>query len=172
MVERLATEVFSRLEEPGSRREQPGQRADACSFLPAVLDKAPEQPALAAMLASFRKVEPDLVWGHGKDKTGTGSENFAADHAEATLIGPDGIEKRDDVWMGVTVMGPHVRYPDHQHPPEEVYLVATDGDFAHGDSGWFTPGVNGSLYNSPDIVHAMRSRDKPFLAFWALLLKP
>lgn len=71
--------------------------------------------------------------------------------------------------MGATLIAPNVRYPDHDHAPEETYLVLADGDFMQGDSGWFTPGVGRSFYNPPGIKHAMRSGEKPLFAFWALL---
>ncbi len=51
---------------------------------------------------------------------------------------------------------------------EEVYLVASDGEFRQGSGAWFTPGVGGTLYHSPGIVHAMRSSNTPLLAFWLL----
>jgi Dimethlysulfonioproprionate lyase len=37
---------------------------------------------------------------------------------------------RDDVTLGISLMAPHVRYPDHQHPPEEIYVSLASG------AGW------------------------------------
>lgn len=85
------------------------------------------------------------------------------------VIGPSGLEDRSDVWLGATIMAPHVRYFDHAHAPEEVYLASSEGEFQHGDSGWFHPGLGGTFYNEPRIRHAMRALDKPLLAFWLLL---
>jgi hypothetical protein len=84
------------------------------------------------------------------------------------IIGPGGLEERSDIWLGVTLMAPHVRYPDHNHTPEEVYLVMSPGAFRQGEGEWFSPGIGGSFYNVPKIKHAMRSTDTPLLAFWAL----
>jgi hypothetical protein len=75
----------------------------------------------------------------------------------------------EDVWIGATLMAPNVRYPDHAHPPEESYLVLSEGEFQSGQGNWFSPGIGGSFYNSPGIKHAMRSGKKPLFAFWALL---
>ena len=86
-------------------------------------------------------------------------------------IGPGGVEERRDVMIGASLLAPNVRYPDHNHAPEEIYLVLTPGRFQHGNSGWFTPGVGGTLHNVPSIKHAMASEDTPFLAMWCLLLK-
>ena len=52
--------------------------------------------------------------------------------------------------------------------PEETYLVMTEGMFRQGDGNWFVPGAGGSFHNVPMIKHAMRSGEKPLLAFWAL----
>ncbi|HLY58693.1 MAG TPA: dimethylsulfonioproprionate lyase family protein, partial [Stellaceae bacterium] len=69
---------------------------------------------------------------------------------------------------GVTLMAPDVRYPDHNHPPEEVYLVLTEGEWRQEAGPWFSPGVGGSFYNRPGITHAMRSSGTPLFALWAL----
>jgi hypothetical protein len=52
--------------------------------------------------------------------------------------------------------------------PEEVYLVLSPGRFQHGESGWFEPGIGGTLYNEPNIRHAMVSDGAPLLALWHL----
>ena len=84
------------------------------------------------------------------------------------IVGPGGLEERSDVWLGVSVLAPDVRYPDHDHAPEEVYLVLSDAEFRQGGGDWFAPGIGGSFYNEPGIRHAMRSRHAPLFAFWAL----
>jgi hypothetical protein len=86
------------------------------------------------------------------------------------IVGPGGIEEREDLWLGVTLMAPNVRYPDHFHEPEETYLVLSDGEFRQGEGDWFAPGVGGAFYNLPNIKHAMRSGERPLLAFWALFV--
>jgi hypothetical protein len=84
------------------------------------------------------------------------------------ILGPNGLEERGDIWLGVTLMAPNVRYPNHVHAPEEVYLVLSKGEFRQDDGAWFSPGIGGSFYNAPSIRHAMRSVETPLLALWAL----
>jgi quercetin dioxygenase-like cupin family protein len=84
------------------------------------------------------------------------------------IVGPNGFEPRDDVWVGVSLLAPDVRYPDHNHAPEEVYLVLSEGKFRQDDKDWFEPGVGGSFYNRPNIKHAMASGDAPLFAIWCL----
>ena len=93
---------------------------------------------------------------------------FYDSHANAMLIGPGGIEERSDVWVGVTVMTPRLVYPDHDHPPEEVYIAMSPGEWWNTEMDWTEPGPGGVIYNPPGILHAMRSHAQPLLALWFL----
>lgn len=162
--------LFERLAVPGEIRSDPGKRPAVCGqFLNDALEIDSEAPALRSLVARFRAIEPMLEWKCRPTHVGSASPNFPDGHANALIVGPGGLENRADAWIGLTLMAPHVRYPDHNHAPEETYLVLSEGEFQHGGSAWFSPGVGGSFYNPPDIRHAMRSGEKPLLAFWALL---
>lgn len=157
------------LDEPGEVSDTDGGRLPVCALLDEVA--APERfeaPDLRRVIKAFGKIEPRLQWRTRGGDMSTASENISEGHANAMIVGPGGIERRSDVWLGVSLLAPHVRYPDHNHPPEETYLVFSEGEFRHGDSGWFAPGVGGWLYNEPGISHAMRTGDRPMLAMWAL----
>jgi hypothetical protein len=165
---RSISEIFGLLNKPKAQSERSGSRLSACDYLGEAVGEI-DEPPLEELVARFRDIEPLLEWRRRPtyDKL-TASENFADGHANAMILGPGGIEERSDVWLGVTLLAPNVRYPDHAHTPEEVYLVLSEGDFLQEGRGWFTPGVGGSFYNAPLIRHAMRSGDKPLFAFWAL----
>ena len=167
--QRSISEIFGLLSEPQLPSERSGSRLPACVYLEAALDLETEEPVLQELVDRFRLIEPLLEWRRRPtyDKL-TASENFVDGHANAMILGPGGIEERQDVWLGVTLLAPNVRYPDHTHTPEEVYLVLSEGEFLQDERGWFTPGVGGSFYNVPHIRHAMRSGDSPLFAFWAL----
>src|SRR4051812_45136489 len=111
-------------------------RLPVCALLDEVL--APATPLHAA----FRAIEPSLAW-HCR-KGGGGNERFRSCHANATLVGPGGLEVREDLWIGATLMAPNTDYPVHHHPPEEIYLVLSEGDWWRESSGWFTPGRGGT----------------------------
>jgi quercetin dioxygenase-like cupin family protein len=85
-------------------------------------------------------------------------------HASADIIGPAGHERHDDDVVGVSLLAPGVIYSDHNHPPEEIYVVMTEGEWFNEQAGWYTPGVGRVVYHRPDIVHAMRSANEPLLA--------
>lgn len=160
--------IAGALATPAPRRGRPGSRLPVCAHLDAALAVEFGDPTLAALGDAFRTVEPDLEWVRRTAWDETASANFPDGHANAMILGPAGLENRADVWLGVSLLAPHVRYTDHSHAPEETYLVLSDGQFQHGDSDWFTPGIGGCFYNPPWIRHAMRSGATPLLAFWAL----
>ncbi|WP_119389728.1 dimethylsulfonioproprionate lyase family protein [Taklimakanibacter lacteus] len=161
--------VFDALERPSSPGRNQPTRLPACTHLPVALETARSGgPSLARIATSFAALEPQLTWTRRPKVDGSQSDNFADGHANAMIIGPNGLEPREDVWVGVSLLAPHVRYPDHDHSPEEVYLVLSKGRFQHGDSEWFEPGIGGSFYNTPNIKHAMASGDEPLFAIWCL----
>ena len=166
---RSLAEIFSRLQTPGNERHGAGSRLPVCGYLSSAVAVATASDQLTMMIARFQEIEPRLIWRRRKDTSGTSSGNFEDGHANAMIVGPGALEERSDAWIGVTLMAPGVRYPDHDHAPEEVYLVLSDGEFQHGTSEWFSPGLGGSFYNPAGIKHAMRSTNAPLFAFWALL---
>lgn len=146
-----------------------GTRLPVCDQLDEVTHQTHfATPELRRVADSFRALEPTLTWRCRSGDMLHASANFAQGHANAVIVGPGGVERRNDVRLGVSLLAPNVRYPDHSHPPDETYLVLTDGAFRHGDDDWVEPGIGGTFYNSPGIVHAMRSGDTPLLAFWLL----
>jgi hypothetical protein len=126
-----------------------------------------QQGALGALAQAFGVIEPQLHW---RIRAGaeTQGESFLDGHANATIVGPEGLEIRRDVWIGVSLMAPHIRYPDHRHPPEEIYVVLSDGQWRQASDPWHEPGIGGLVYNPPNVVHAMRSTERPLLALWFL----
>ncbi len=141
-------------------------RLPVCDHLAPALDRA--RSTHEALVESFAALEPQLAWTRRPQSDHTASANFADGHANALIIGPNGHEAREDVWVGVSLLAPHVRYPDHNHGPEEVYLVLSKSKFQHGDEDWFEPGIGGQFYNTPNIRHAMASDDDPLFAIWCL----
>ncbi|WP_242216807.1 dimethylsulfonioproprionate lyase family protein [Shinella zoogloeoides] len=140
-----------------------------CSYLDDALRVRLPQRSLGALMDAFAELEPELGWRRRASyDLATASDNFHDGHGNCMIVGPGGYENRSDLGLGVSLLAPRVRYPDHDHPPEETYLVLSDGMFRQGDGTWFTPGVGGSFYNVPMIKHAMRSGEKPLFAFWAL----
>ena len=162
-----AARVFERLR---ARVGRPGSGAGValpvCDHLPAVLARS--HPTRGAVVAALRPLLPQLDWA--RRKTARPEDGaFWHGHANAMLIGPGGLETRDDLWIGATIIAPGVTYPDHSHPPEETYLPLTAGEWWNSATDWTDPGAEGLFYNTPGITHAMRALPgQPFLALWFL----
>jgi uncharacterized protein involved in type VI secretion and phage assembly len=167
---RVATErILAALQtSSGEAGEARAARLPVCRHLSMALENArSQQGALGALAQAFRVIEPQLHW---RIRAGaeTQGESFLDGHANATIVGPEGLEIRRDVWIGVSLMAPHIRYPDHRHPPEEIYVVLSDGQWRQASDPWHEPGIGGLVYNPPNVVHAMRSTERPLLALWFL----
>ena len=161
--------VFATLDRPRPTPAREPVRLPACSYLgDALATMRGGNPSLAEIATSFEALEPGLTWTRRANADASASSNFVDGHANAMIVGPNGFETRDDVWVGVSLLAPHVRYPDHNHAPEEVYLVLSAGKFRQDDGDWFEPGIGGSFYNRPNIKHAMASGDAPLFAVWCL----
>lgn len=161
--------MFAALRMPLPADDTVAVRVPVCEYLPAALAQARAAPgAVGALGEAFAAITPHLCW-----KTRPGAEAhgdaFRLGHANAIITGPDeGLEIRPDVRIGVSLMAPRTRYPDHHHPPEEVYIVLSDGEWWQAGGAWHTPGIGGLVHNPPNILHAMRSADTPLLALWFL----
>lgn len=172
-VVEVVRKVFQALQhDAGLPRTTQPKRLPVCSYLAeAVMPAQKASPVLSDLVRAFNDVEPEIHWAVRAAGGTNASANWPENHANGMIFGPGGVEERSDVMIGASLLAPNVRYPDHSHPPEEIYLVLTPGRFQHGSSAWFTPGVGGTLHNVPSIKHAMASEDTPFLALWCLLLE-
>ena len=168
-VAAVADRIFTALQAPSAPAGQPASgRLPVCRYLDTALDHARSQPEpIGALADGFAAIEPGLSWKIRPGAEAQG-EQFLNGHANATIVGSEGLEIRPDVWIGVSLMAPHMRYPDHRHPPEEVYVVLSGGEWRQGSGEWHEPGIGGLVHNPPNIVHAMRSGESPLLALWFL----
>lgn len=161
---RLAGErVAALLAAPAVPRPRPEPRRLAvCGHLAAAY--AVTQPDIAA---AFAALEPELVWK--LRDIPLASPGFATGHASARILGPEGSEERGGLVAGFSLVAPGVTYPEHEHPPEEIYLVLSGGEWWQAGGAWHAPGAGGIVHNPPGIRHAMRGTGVPLLAVWFLL---
>ena len=160
-----AARIFDALKRVGPESGQLPARLPACASFDRAVENGRAGPAdIAALTGAFSAIEPRITW---RNRAGASPE-FAHGQANAMLVGPGGIEPRTDVWIGASLLSPHITYPDHHHPPEEIYIVLSPGEWRQEQNAWHEPGIGGLVYNQPDIMHAMRSHDAPLLAIWCL----
>ncbi|MGE0859194.1 MAG: dimethylsulfonioproprionate lyase family protein [Gammaproteobacteria bacterium] len=163
-----AARIFAALEVPGEQRPVQPWRLACCTHLARALDLAQQAGGVAAELArAFRALEPCLAWNVRGNAREVG-EPFLSGHANAYFIGPGQLESRPEVMLGVSLVAPNILYPDHDHPPEEVYIALSPGDWRQNADAWVTPGIGGLVHNPPGIRHAMRAGAEPLLAAWCL----
>ncbi len=161
-----AEQVIARFGTVGT--PQPGpERLPVCDWIAPALSAAP--PERAALAQAFAALDGQLRWRR-RASARSDDRPFWDGHANAVIFGPSGLEDRTDLWIGATVMAPDIRYTDHDHPPEEVYLALTPGQWWNAQMDWTDPGPTACIYNPPGIAHAMRSGAGPFLALWYLPL--
>ena len=182
----LVKRLFERLDRPDLGTAAPAPaRLPACRHFEAAVaaatgsgdgpdegtDRPPDRapPATTAALArALAALEPAFRW-YRRVGAETHGPAFLAGHANAFVVGPGGIADPGGVSIGVSLMAPGLRYPDHHHAPEELYLVLSPGHWRRAGTDWFEPGSGGTVHNVPDVVHAMRSGAAPLLAIWCLL---
>lgn len=167
----VAAEIFGALKRPGEPQSphQP-EILPAQQYLARALDNAGGANDVAEVADAFRRLAPRLAWYRRKNAAEAGRV-FMDGHANASIIGEAGLERRSDLHIGASLMAPHIQYVDHHHPPAEIYLVMSPGAWRQEERPWHEPGIGGIVYNRPDIVHAMKSAEQPLFAVWCLLEK-
>jgi hypothetical protein len=161
----LAAEAARRVQTTGIPGGQPGQGPER---LPVCQHIAPALAAFGGPLAkSFAAFEHQLPWRRRASASAT-EQPFFDGHANAAIFGPGGPEDHPGLWIGATIMAPHVIYPNHSHPPAEVYVPLSPGEWWNSSMDWTDPGPSGFIYNPPGIQHSMRAGTAPFLALWVL----
>jgi quercetin dioxygenase-like cupin family protein len=172
-TKRFFDRCHAALETEGKPRpEHQGAQPAVCDHIPEALRVTAEgSPGLARLADAFGALAPMLNW-KPTDRDQPDDPRFPDNHANATLIGNDGVEYHDNVRLGVSLIAPGYTYPRHNHPPEEGYLVMSGGDWRQNDTAWFRREPGETVHNIPNIWHAMRAGDDaPLLALWMLWMR-
>ena len=122
-------------------------------------------PEICALANCLQAIAGNLPWYQRQEPA---LPDFMRGHANAFIIGPQGLEQRCDIVVGVSLLAPGIEYPDHNHPPKELYVVMSDGDWRQNSNPWQAPGLGSLVFNPANITHSMRSGPKPLLAIWCL----
>ncbi len=164
---KAATRAFAALSQAGEAADPtPEQAPAAANCLPAALAAAADGPT-GDLARAFATIAPRLAWRTRPDRS-TADPDFARAHAGAVIVGDGGLEARTDVRIGASLLAPRTYYPNHHHPPEEVYVALSTGCWRQDAGPWREPGPGRLIYNPPDILHAMHSKAEPLLAIWTL----
>lgn len=122
---------------------------------------------LAEIAARFSGVMGDLRWSQNPNyDDSNSSRSFLDGYAYAGFSGPDAPILCAVPRGGLLLLGPGVVYPGHHHQPREVYLVMTPGSqWCLDEDEWFDVAPGDLIFHDSWQMHAMRTGDKPLLAF-------
>ena len=167
----MTDQIFSALEQVetsgGDKPSNP--RPSVCVHLEGAYSEARDGPTLIPKLCdAFASIEPELSWSPkpGSEKI---AGNFYNSHANAVIFGAGGLETRQDVRVGVSLVAPGVHYPRHRHPPEEIYIVLSPGEWMQSDNPFVFKQPGDLVHNPPNVWHGMQAvTSAPLLAIWCL----
>ncbi len=140
----------------------------AVNFLKPAADMALQGPKYSsAFTRDLMNLETMLHWIKAENMA-PGFE-MPSDYAESYLVGPNGIEVRKDVQVGISILNSDIVYPAHRHAPEEIYLAMTGGFWRQKDENWNDHEAGSFIYNSSNTLHSLAAKPYPQLSVWVLL---
>ncbi len=166
---RVVTRAFARLSQAVGPQASPfAVKPPPAAHFPDAITMANRGPRTVADVAgALEALADDLPWIPGA-LAPAGSPLFEH-YAQAYLVGPGGLEEREDAMIGMSLMAPGAVYPEHRHPPDEVYLVLTPGRWRQAGGDWQARDSGGFVYNPSNTPHAMAAMEEPGLSIWLLL---
>lgn len=96
-------------------------------------------------------------------------DGYKTGNMHALLVGPqNSLFHADDFLLGFFLLAPRTLYRDHKHLAPEVYMPLTGPNgWRFGAGEWRDHHAGDIIYNAPNIVHATRVYDVPFLSLFA-----
>ncbi|WP_085026426.1 dimethylsulfonioproprionate lyase family protein [Ensifer aridi] len=166
------SEVVDKLGAIGKLRSRGGQ-ANALplrdELVLAVQTIEPNSKNEVAVARGVGHLADDLDWYCGESGP-FASVNFDRGHAHAVVLGPEGLEERFDLRMGVTLMAAYTRFPDHSVSAPQVVLALSDAEFWSESDGWQRAQIGSFIVQPEGPRFAMRCGSRPFLSLWCQLL--
>ena len=84
------------------------------------------------------------------------------------IVGPSCRIAREDFRLGLFLLPENIVYPNHQHSPDEVYIVLAGSGEWSLNRGTFENKTAGNIIDIPSMtIHAMRTSATPALMLWS-----
>ena len=84
------------------------------------------------------------------------------------IVGPSCRIAREDFRLGLLLLPENIVYPNHQHSPDEVYIVLAGSGEWSLNRGTFDNKTVGNIIDIPSMtIHAMRTSTTPALMLWS-----
>lgn len=166
MPQSLAGKAFGKLLRPGrisgeSRYLKPALQGclDLCT------ETLRREDSLRELAVSLRQVCGHLAWTPAPSGA-FASINIESSNSQALIIGPGGLEDRADVRIGITILAPYARMPDHRLVCPRAYLSLSNSEFSVESTGWVRT-IPGTVCFAPaNEIVAFRSTAAPLLMIW------
>ena len=96
-------------------------------------------------------------------------DGYRRGNLHALLVGPEDCPfVANDFLLGFFLLSPKTLYRDHKHLAPEIYVPLTGPSGWRFDQGaWKDHTAGSAIYNPPNLVHATRVYETPFLALFA-----
>ena len=168
----MADRIFAALNKAADiKAEGAPTRLAVCRYLERALSQARNGPDPVPELANaFAAIEPEFAWNR-RPGSELEYEDFHDGHANAIIVGNGGLEVRQDVRIGVSLVAPDIHYTRHRHLPEELYVVLSPGKWMQDDYSLTFRRSGDLVHNVPNVWHAMQATKVPLLAIWCLWVK-
>jgi len=126
--------------------------------LTAQLDRLASGPLVASLLTARH----ELTWIPSTRASDGGTERALSPLNDVCDLG--------DVTAGLMLIGARADYPEHAHPPNEIYLpISGSGVWRHGgDEGYRLLDDTELVYNPPHGIHGARAGAEPLVALYVL----
>jgi quercetin dioxygenase-like cupin family protein len=144
----------------------PNKAAPRAIAAAALLDYALPRTAFGAAIA---QAAPLFRWRQNPNYTVANmSEAFLAGYGYVEFAGPkEALFHAPDIRVGLLLLGPHVHYPAHAHPAEEIYHPLTaGGSWRRGQEDWRTVPAGQAIHHPPMIEHETKAADSTLLALY------
>ncbi len=168
----MAERIFSALKDAGdvNVKNMPTRLA-TCGHLENSFSQARNGPdPIPELTDALAAIEPEFAWHRRQQATQVVGDLYNS-HANAIIVGKGGLEMRQDVLIGVSLVAPEIHYPRHRHPPEELYVVLSPGKWMQDDNSLVLKRSGDLVHNPPNVWHSMQATKAPLLAIWCLWVK-
>ena len=135
---------------------------DASAFL----DRALPASVLGAAIA---RAAPLFRWRQNPNYNAANmGAAFMAGYGYVEFAGPkDTLFHAPDIRVGLLLLGPHLHYPLHAHPAEEIYHPLTEGGlWRRGQEDWRTVPAGHAIHHPPMVVHETKAAESTLLALY------
>ena len=132
----------------------------------ALLDDALPRTAFGAAIAQAAHL---FRWRQNPNYTAANmGAAFMAGYGYVEFAGPrEALFQAPHIRVGLLLLGPHLHYPPHAHPAEEIYHPLTaDGLWRRGQEDWRTVPAGHAIHHPPMLEHETKAAESTLLALY------